>query len=45
MAGYLHIKIAVWGLFEITEFYITITVGGPFEIKVLTQYNCWWGPL
>jgi len=22
-----------------------IAVGGPFEGKVLTPYNCYWGPL
>jgi len=42
---YLHIKIAVGGLFESKAFYITVTVGGPFEIKVLTHSNCGWGPL
>jgi len=44
-AWYLHIKIIVGGLFESKEFYIrpAVTVGGPFEIKVLADYNCCWG--
>jgi len=43
---YLLITVAVGGLFERKEFYIrpTGTVGGPWEIKVLTHYNCCWGP-
>ena len=44
-AWYLHIKIAVRGLFESKRYYITVTVGVPFESKVRTHYNCCWGPL
>ena len=39
----LHIEIAVGGLFESKEFYITVTIRGSFEIRVLTHYNCCWG--
>ena len=38
-------KIAVGGLFESKDFYIIVTVGGHFEIKVFTHYNCYWEPL
>jgi len=41
---YLHIAIAVGSLFESNEFYITVAVGGHFEIKVLTHYNRCLGP-
>jgi len=44
-AWYLHIKIAVGDLFESKEFYITVTVGGPFEIKVHIYNNYSWEPL
>jgi len=43
-ARYLHITIAVDKPFEGNEFY-TVTIGGPFEIKVLTHYNCCGGAL
>jgi len=39
----LHIEIAVGGLFESKEFYITVTIRGSFEIRVLTHYSCCWG--
>jgi len=41
----LHITIAVGDLFESNFFYITIAVGGSCESKVLTHYDCCWGPL
>ena len=42
---YLHITVAVGGLFESKEFYITVGVGSSFESKVLAYYNCYLGPL
>jgi len=44
-AWYLHIPATVGGLFESKDFYITVTDGDPFEIKVLAHYNCCWEPL
>jgi len=44
-AYYLHIKIAVWGLFESKDFYIIVPVGDHLQIKVFTHYNCYWEPL
>ena len=44
-ARYLHITIAVAGLFESKEFCITVAVKGPCESKVLTHCNCCWGPV
>jgi len=41
-AQYFHITAAVGGLFESKAFYITVTVGDPYEIKVLAHYNCCW---
>ena len=42
---YLHTTIAVGGLCESKELYITVAVVGPFKSKVLTHYTCCWGPL
>ena len=44
-ARYLQVTIAVGSLIESKEFYITLAVGGPYESKVLTYYNCCWGLL
>jgi len=35
----LYIKVALRGLFESNEFYITVAVCGPFERKVLPHYS------
>ena len=34
-AYYLHIKIAVWGLFESKDFYIIVTVGAILKSRYL----------
>jgi len=44
-ARYLHIKVAAGGPLKARYLNIEIAVGGPFESKVLTHYNCCWGPL
>jgi len=37
IVGLLTLTTAVWGPFESKDFYIIVTVGGHFEIKVFTH--------
>jgi len=37
--------VSVGGPFESKAFYVKVAIASPPEIKVLTHYNCCWGPL
>jgi len=44
-ARYLYVKVAAGGPLKVRYLNIEIAVGGLFKSKVLTHYNCCWGPL